>query len=289
MINDFESIFSEARRMTQKAMGPKELEIVESSALTWKTISGTKTTSRKFTPYTQKKLEEWNTTDFVRYFKKLFLEKTGAEFDASVPAGALGMQRMRDCFTKLLGRQPSPSEVKQYLEWFTDNQLMLVISKFNCFKTSFLYFEPAVTKFIEQVLNARRPQREIGIDSNAADTNIFTSSMMYSVCKADKENFVKRYGLVLSTIWLIKKEHLTESDAVKEVSDIAAKLADRGEFEAIMKSTLRNNPYPLWCNFHSLEPMLVDLTNRTGEFFNLLSPRFMEDCRNFTFLADTGV
>lgn len=294
MKNDYESIFSEARKLTQKDMlgdspAPKELEIVEGTSRHWKTIIGNKPKSKIQDAFKDKSEKIWNNKDLVEYFAHLFFQKTGAEVETTVATSVGSLKRMKDCFTILTGRNPTTSETRKYLEWFIDERLTFLLSKYNRFKTSYWYYEKNVQDFIETALNVEKVKTETGLDSNVKDAKFFTSSMMYAICKADRENFVKRYGIVLSTVWLIKKEGMSEAEAVREVSDIVVKFTEISGFDAIMKSTLRNNPYPTWCNFQSLEAMLVDLTNRTGEFFTLISPQFMKDCRNFSFLADTGV
>lgn len=153
---------------------------------------------------------------------------------------------------------------------------------------SFLVKPWTIQKFADKHIIYQEKTPEIGINPKLKDASLFTKKAMQAVATSSRRNLVERYGLVLSTVWLMKIEGYTEDQAVNEVVAMASQIASDGGAALVIKSTARHNPYPIWCKFQSLDSMLVDLTRQTGEFFDVLSLSFHEGADTFSFLNIVG-
>ena len=284
-MNSHESILSNAFSSKEKERSKLEIVNVEEKNK-WTDVEGRywKLNSKTASSYKFKPVETWISKDYVKYFCDSFLGRVGTELSISMAASASEIKKVSDEFLKVLGRSPTKQELKDYLDWFIVTHVDTLISKYSMFKMSFLSKPWNVQNYAEKHIRFEQRPEEVGINPKLKDASLFTKKSMQAVAESSKHNLVEKYGLVLATIWLMKMEGYEESQAASEVIEIAEQITKGGGASLIVKATARHSPYPIWCKFQSLNRMLVDLTRRTGEFFDVLSPVFHEDANTFSFL-----
>lgn len=289
MLNTPENILSSAFKSKEAEVS--KLEIIEPEHKNmWNEVEGLyfKHNKRQAASYYTKSIDEWIPKDFLKYFCDAFLKEVGQELNVSIATGSSDIKKVSDEFLKILGRTPSKQEMKDYLDWFMAEQVKPLISRYNSFKMSFLVKPWTIQKFADKHIIYQEKTPEIGINPKLKDASLLTKKAMQAVATSSRRNLVERYGLVLSTVWLMKIEGYTEDQAVNEVVAMASQIASDGGAALVIKSTARHNPYPIWCKFQSLDSMLVDLTRQTGEFFDVLSLSFHEGADTFSFLNIVG-
>lgn len=276
----FESILSSAKAQTETSLSkkrgrkPADEDIIGE----WASIPNPKLSA---IPYHQKPTSQWGTKDLFYFFQDQFKELTGEEFVVGFIPGQQNILLLQDAMAKQMPARPTAAETKEYIEWFLANRAMGLITRYNCFKMKFMYasFE------IERYLNQRNGAvKKVEGSRKIKDTAVFSADSMESVYLANPENFVLKYGLVLSTIWLMRKRGMDESQAIRAVSDDAVRLCEKGKYNELVAATEKHNPYPIWCKFAGLSRMLADLSERTGEFFDIINTRFSQEANKFSFL-----
>lgn len=271
MGDSFENILFSAKEETKISLRSKEK--TKEAVGEWTKIVGGPI------HYTQKPVEKWGTKDLFYFFLNKFKETTGEDFVIAVIPGQQNILLLQDAFAKEKGSRPTQAETKEYIEWFLDNIATGLMSRYNCFKMKFMYAQYNIERFIKQqkgFVQSKVTESKIG--------PIFSEGMMESVYLISHENFVLKYGLVLSVIWLMRMKGQNEQEAILSVINLAESLCKKDKYDALVVATEQHNPYPIWCKFVGMKKMLVDLADRTDELFDILDIRFSKETTNFGFL-----
>lgn len=266
MRKTFDNILSEACKTTQDALSSvkePEVKVEPKPEAGWGVVEG------KNRAYSLKPSAQWNTTDLFLFFLDTFRKVTGLDFDTGIRAGQQGILYIQDAMAKVLGVRPTQEQVRDYIEWFLGNKAMTIITKYNCFKMKFLNAHYNIEEFVE--LRGSRPVAQSQEPKNQSKkANVYTQSVLESVYLVSDENFLLRYGIVLSIAWLIKGKKMTEVDAIAEVRRLCIEASKHDRFDDLVKATEKHSPYPLWCKFAGLKKLLADLTTDTSEFFDII-------------------
>jgi hypothetical protein len=270
--NLFENILSNASDSVKQS---SERVADEKSNDEWKVTD-------EFLGYRKKRVADWRTPDFFHFFLDLFEKKFGEPFDIAPAAGQQSILLIKDAIAKELGERPSNQVVKDYLEWFMENVAHGLIVKYGCMKMKFFKASWEIERFLDlysKIKNRKKPEKVSSI--------LYTDDSMRAVYMSSPKNFVLKYGLVLSTVWLMRRNGMSEQEAVKIVTDHAIELTEEGKYNAILSATEKHCPYPRWCFFRSIDSMPRELTIETGQFFDVLSVYFSDHASQFLFLKDS--
>jgi len=235
----------------------------------------------EFLGYKRKRVAEWRTPDFFHFFLDMFERKFGEPFEIAPAAGQQSILLIKDAIAKELGERPSNQVVKDYLEWFMDNVAHGLIVKYGCMKMKFFKASWEIERFLDlysKIKDRKKPEKVSSI--------LYTDDSMQAVYMSSPKNFVLKYGLVLSVVWLMRRKNMTEQEAVGIVMKHAIDLADDGQYNAILSATEKHTPYPRWCYFRSIDSMPRELTIETGQFFDVLSVYFSDHASQFLFLKE---
>jgi len=271
-----DEILSSAQEETKQNLKSNKTKF-DSRKVSWKGIKGSNKFDSKF-------LDAWGTRDFLSFFLKEFELEVGTEFLIAIATGCDGIKKIQDSLAVSLGRRPDNQITKDYIEWFVRNHVTRLINRYQCFKLRFMFSEISVEEFLDECGIVDRPKKETGAKENIKDYSIFSEKNMETVYMSSPNNFVLRYGLVLSVIWLMQAKSLSESEATRRVAKEASILVTDGKFSELAEATEKHNPYPLWCNFDQLGCFLYDLASDTGELFDIIDISFSDESDRFNFL-----
>jgi hypothetical protein len=277
MSDQLESILSSAKIQTETSLKSKRKKpTAEEMIGGWATVES----KEGSIPYQEKDVSRWYTKDLLYFFQDKFKDITGEEFIIGLIPGQQNILLLQDAIYKYRGVRPNALETRDYIEWFLANKAVFLISRYNCFKMKFMYAAYEIERYYQGYGSSKSPEAP----QAPKDTSIFSQETMESVYLISPENFVLKYGLILSVTWLMRKRNMGEQEAIKSVISHAESLCKKDKYEELSASTERHNSYPIWCKFIGLKKMLADLTDKTGEFFDILDTRFSLEASKFGFL-----
>ena len=279
-MNNFESILSSAEESANKVI--LNLEKSEKEDISdWKSIDG-----KNVLQYDEKKIDFWRTRDLFHFFIDQYKDKFNDDFLIGQAPGCQNLMLVQDALSKHIGYRASLEITRDYIAWYIDNKAEEIVLKYNCFKMKFMKWNNNIEDFFDDYgRDIKIQEKPIGSKSSISDSSIFTESTMSAVYASSCSQFILRYGLVLSNIWLVKNHNMPEQEANDLIINESCKLVKKGLYGKIVESTEKHNPYPEWCNF-SIKNMLEELSIETGEFFNIVNVSFSAASNRFSFLKE---
>lgn len=242
----------------------------------WDSIKGSKL------PYHMKSTLSWNSSDLLAFFVDSFKETTGHDFLIPPALGRQSVLVLKDSIKKMIGYLPDNQITVDYIRWFMQNKAMPLMDKYNCFKFKFMNASWNIEEFFTTV--RKLDKKEIAVNNDIKKASIFNLKTMESAYIVSPDNFVLKYGLILSAVWMMNVLGLSEDDAAQKVKKSAANLSVNGKYDEIVMATEMHNPYPCWCKFSLLSRMLSELTSETDDFFDIVRARFSDESTAFEFL-----
>lgn len=264
----FESILSSAN-------APRRAEPASKKRIKtdWDDIEGQGT-------FRDKSVDRWTTRDMFLFYLDTFRNVIGQEFFTSLAPAQQQILMLQDSLAEYMGMRPTQQQTRDYIEWFLTSNASKLLDKYNCFKMKFMRYPSE----IERYLSLKGIEQKVQVSYKTKEELILSEEMMRSVYSVNIENFVLKYGLVLSVIWLMRKHRIPEQEAISTVTAYALSISQKGQYNDLISATEKHNPYPIWCQFAGFRSMLADLTERTGEFFDIVDGRFLQDVKTFDFL-----
>jgi hypothetical protein len=184
-------------------------------------------------------VENWTTPTFVKFCYHLYHTRYSKSWNLNFAAQCNEVLKLRDAIVDTIGYCDNHI-LKQFLEWFFYHRADGFMTK-----ASGLYISQMRENWVlENFANNFDLHRKSGssVVENKKKEPVQTDEME-DVFLLSSEEFVERYGLVLTVNWLISKKGLTLKDSLKYVYSATEQLKKRGKIHLVVEATERLSPY----------------------------------------------
>jgi len=201
-----------------------------------------------------KVIDNWITSDFVRFASRIFYSRYGKKWTLNFSAQCKEVLKIKDCLSEIFGFCNN-AILKDYIEWFFEHKSDVFVEKNGEFFFSYLCYDKILSLFYveysfkhpeEQHDNEEQYNNEEQYDS--IDTPEIKSEDQFADIEntflLNDEDFVSKYGVIIAVNWLITSRKFSAKEAIHYVYSACDKIHSKGLFDNVIKSTVKYNPYP---------------------------------------------
>lgn len=255
----------------------KPLEVVGKAKITtgWEVIK-----SRKYNKREDKPIEEWTNQDLFLYLKDELRNKFNFDYNKLSPkSGSAQMGRVEEKLKLSVGGKISKTILKEYIDWFLENECKKLIERYVVFKIQYLLYPTTLSNFARIVPTITKSKNSNEVKKNqSSPSNILNLKSLEASYQLSFDNFVRRYGVVISVMFLINKKGYSEKEAVRLVFDSIIKGCNKDNeyFDILKKNTIKFAPYNTICWFGLLEKMIKKIKDIAKCEFDIESITFSD-------------
>jgi len=202
-------------------------------------------TRRKYRREIPENPDDWTTTHFVMFARKLFNERYGKDWSLSFTAQCQEVQKVRDELVDRMGFVDNTT-LRDYIAWFFETHADGFLLRAKDFYFSQMRHDWVLLRFVDVhsfTLSPVPPKKEVKID-RVVENNLFDEEQMSCAFLLSDEDFVAEYGVIIAVCWLVSRRGFTLKEAVKYVYQASEKLDKKKQFNKVIEATERYSPYP---------------------------------------------
>lgn len=235
-------------------------------------------------------MSKWTNKDYLIYFKKKYYDKYNINYSVNLAAGCLVMAGVQEKISSLIQKDVTPHIMKQYIDWFYENMIDMLLNKYSCMKLVWLSNDININAFMT-VLTAtigveQAPQLE---NEDIKNETIYTFQAMADTLISDSVQFVQQYGVILPIAYLVHCKKMQKKSAIDFIKKTIINCIKKNvkNFDIIKSSTEILNKYPTSCNFAEMQSFLEELSLQTGCDFCSLKIEFSNRSKKLSFLKES--
>jgi len=209
-------------------------------------------------------LIDWNNRDFAIYILAKYKEQHKCSWKPTIPNVAVQLGRVKEAIHDTLGFCDNLVFFDYINHFFRNWSDYYKRKASNTLYLNQLRGDEAVTEFAS-IYDYQSSLRNYEKRNKTPEKKGCTEVDLDNAYLLGDENFVSDYGIILTCNWLILKRNYNVKKAVNYVARAFLKISKKGRADSVIKSTIKQSPYPSWFKFKNYNIILQAVGKITGK------------------------
>lgn len=252
----------------------KEVELIGEENLLAEEVDWSKKNTGS---YSNKKIPDWNTRDFLAYCYSKYRSITGQNWPISYRGAQEGLKLMQEQLKSAFGEWPSSRLTKLYIDWFFAEQAESLIASYSMLSFKMLRNEYRVTEFFEfckeqriEIKTQVRPVKETATESCSNEKALSTAAAQ------SVDSVLASHGVLACYQWLRKQGENDAQTSIKKICSAVKENMNPEQMDKLFMVTEKFGPYPSNMKKEFSE-LLKALAKATSEPFTLISVEYIDE------------
>jgi len=222
----------------------------------------------------EKPVEDWLNNDLFNYFMSAFYRKFGYNVECALFMGRQNMLRVGENLKKAIGSWPKSEVSKEYIDWFVEEQIPKLLSKYSIFKINFMYHQKNIADFVEKYGLAELREIQLGKEEEEQTTKVIFEGTL--------PDFVCNNGFMYSLAYF-KNSGKTANECCSIISNAIQMIEKANRYDEFAASTRDNGPYPNSLKYRQLDKVFEKVAKLSGRRVSMLRIEFSDTAQPVEF------